>query len=231
MGELAPQLLEIYPYGYLMATPTYTKPPAYAAFLKSQLYYGAATIDPQYTGLYTTQAYTAEEEAAMRAAVAAYVDPAEFLMLNTTIPDTLRSKTTSSTTPEVVQTFIYCNNNFFGNATFNSIKTIFEYTTSDVSLWSTFTGSLTVTYDVYCYTRGITLSTNTIDLTDLANTWKTAALNLETGPRTVFRSFMIEGMRHVVADYDCLWNYIVGVSDPKLSVTIHAKQMLYYDII
>lgn len=200
-----------------------------AQIRNTPLYDGYSYTDPDLV-IYTKESLTNEQLSSLETIVQTYTDPAVFLVLNSTIPDTIRSKTTNSTTPEIVQTFIFTNTNLQGNGTFNAIKTVLEYHTDDVSQWADFTGPLTVDFQIYCYTRGISISTFTIDITNIADSWKQMALNNETGDRTVYRTFLIEGLRNSVATFDCLWNYILTVSDSKLKTTIHAKQMLYYDI-
>lgn len=200
-----------------------------ATICNTPKYNGYIYTDPDLT-IFTSEALSTEEFNSLQAIIQNYTDPAVFLVLNSTIPDTIRSNTTNSTSPEVVQTFIFTNTNQYGNGTFNAIKTVFEYATDDVSQWADFEGQLTVSFQIYCYTRGISISNFTINITDVANSWKQMAQNNETGYRTVYRTFVVEGLRNSVANYDCLWNYILGVFDSKLKTTIHAKQMLYYDI-
>lgn len=190
---------------------------------------GYSYTDPDLV-VYTSDDLSNEELSTLQTSIENYSDPAVFLVLNSTIPDTVRSATTNSTTPQTVQTFIYTNTNLNGNATFNAIKTVLEYSTDDVSQWADFTGPLTVNFEIFCYTRSITISNLNIDITSVGNNWKQMALNNNTGPHTVYKTFLIEGLRNSVAKYDCLWNYILSVSDSKLKTTIHAKQMLYYDI-
>lgn len=200
-----------------------------AAIRNTPLYNGYSYTDPDLV-IYTQESLTNEQLTSLETLIQNYVDPQVFLVLNSTIPDTIRSKTTNSTSPEVVQTFIFTNTNLQGNGTFNAIKTILEYSTDDVSQWVDFDGQLSVTFEIYCYTRSISISTHTIDITNVANSWKEMALNNETGNRKVYRTFQVEGLRNIVANHDCLWNYILSVSDSKLQATIHAKQMLYYDV-
>lgn len=203
---------------------------AFESVIRALPKYEAYTYTSPNLLVFTTEELTTEELAAWQTAINNYTDPAVFLVLNSTIPDTVRSITTNSTTPEVVQTFIFTNTNMYGSGTFNAIKTVLEYATNDVSEWADFSGNLSVTFKIYCYTRGVTISEFNINITDVANAWKQMALNDETGRRAVYRTFQVEGLRDSVANYDCLWNYIIGVSDSRLHATVHAKQMLYYDI-
>jgi len=214
------------------------------SFTKSDVQKPYALIDAlQNTGLYawltyespalvvgTTHELTNEELASLTSVIDNYTDPEIFLMLSSTIPDTLRSITTNSPTPEVVQGFIY-SNTFNDIGTFNAIKSVLEYQTNDVQNFIDFSGSCFVTYEIKCYTRNLVICSYQLDITDVCESWKTMAENNETGPKLVYKTFMVEGLRNLVADYDCIWNYIISVSNPNVNVTIHAKQMLYYNIL
>ncbi len=203
---------------------------AFDAFLRQLPKFHSFYFEEPNLVIFTTEPLSPEELNEIDSAIQNYTDPEVFLSLNSTIPDTVRSLTTNSTSPKVVQTFIYTNTNQQGSGVFNSIKTVLEYSTNDVSQWADFEGSLSVTFEIFCYTRQITISSHTIDITDVANSWKQKALSNETGFAAVYRTFQIEGLRHIVANFDCLWNYILSVSDARVFTTIHAKQMLYYDI-
>ena len=193
-------------------------------------YYSYFNYNGDTLTIVTTQALTTEELQTVQTLVDNYVDPEYFLTLTSSATDATRSYSTNSLTPEVVQSFIYTATDSLGNGTFNAIKTVIEYKTENVETWSTFTGPLTINFRIRCFTRDYLLSNNTITITDIGNTWKTAALNLETGKRSEYRTFMVEGLRNYVANYDCIWVYEVAVSDPRLYVTLHSKQMLYYNI-
>jgi hypothetical protein len=178
----------------------------------------------------TSRELTGQELTDLTELITNYTDPAVYLELLSTMTDASRSYQVNALSPSTVQSFIYTNTDSSGNGVFNAIKTILEFSTDDVALWSLFSGSLIVTYKLLCYTRNLTLFEETLDITDIANTWKSNALSLETGPKTVFRTHMVEGLRTVVADYDCVWNFMLTVSDAKLKTAIHCKQMLYYNI-
>lgn len=174
---------------------------------------------------------TEEELASLTTMINEYVDPAVFLRLCSTITDAGISTKTNSTTPEVVQTYIYTNTNTDGICVFNGIKTVLEYSTTNVEDFLNFEGTASVDFTIKCYTRNFVIYNTTIDITQICNDWKVLAQNGQTGVVKTYKTYMVEGLRDIVASYDCLWQYIIGVSNPSVYVVIHAKQMLYYDVL
>jgi hypothetical protein len=219
-----------------MAEYTFTKSGVYkTAALEQTLKttgpkYDSFTYQDSTVTVYTTSELTEPEVETYSAILEVYEDPEFFLTLNTTMTDSGMSHSTNSLVPEPIETFIYTNTNQYGDAVFNAIKTILEYTTEDVQAFLNASGSYSVHFEIRCYTRDITLESFDIDITDIVMGWKTMAENAVTGKQTVYRTFLIEGLRHKVASYDCLWNYYVAVSDANIFVTAHGRQMLYYDI-
>lgn len=215
---------------YTFSKPGIEKPDAFHQLMVAVPYYDGWSYDSGILNVITLQELSPAQYTALQTTVENYTDPAVYLILDSTVPDTVRSATTNATSPTIVQTFIYSNTNIQGMGVFNAIKSVLEYATQDVSEWVDFTGTLTVGFEIYCYTRKIVIHSTTLDITSVANEWKQAALDGHTGPAFVYRTYQVEGLRGVVANHDCLWNYILHVSDPKLYVTVHAKQMLYYQV-
>lgn len=196
-------------------------------------YDGANYNDPSLT-VYTTAPLSQQDLTTLTDLVNNYVDPEFFLTLSYTSTDTTFSEKTNSTTPDTVQSFFYSTTGANGNGTFNAIKSVIEYSTNNVAYWSNFSGSLTATFSIKCYTRDYVLTNDSIDITDIANTWKSMALADPIGSigqqDKVYRTFMVEGLRNYVANYDCVWVYVISVSNPNVYMCVQAKQMLYYDI-
>lgn len=204
---------------------------AFDAFVRQLPHYESYTFTDPNLVYTSTESLDEATLSSIQSSIENYTDPEVFLQLISTLPDTIRSSTTNSDTPEVVQTFIYTVGSINSNGTFNAIKTVLEYQTNDITQFLDFNDTCFVTFEIFCYTRGITISSYNIDITDIVNTWKTNAQNNQTGHCRIFKTFMVEGLRNSVANYDCLWNYKLAVSNPNINVTIHAKQMLYYDIL
>jgi hypothetical protein len=196
--------------------------------------YTGASYDEPSLSVVTSVALSESELTALGELITNYSDPAVFLELISTSTDATRSETTNSSTPSVVQSFIYSVTGADGNGVFNAIKSVIEYRTDDVSYWANFSGSLTATVSIKCYTRDYTFTTETLDITSVANSWKAMALDDPSGTVNkvdkVYKTCMLEGLRNFVANYDCIWVYVISVSNPNVYMTIHAKQMLYYNV-
>lgn len=216
---------------YNFVKPNVLKAYALDSVLKSTPFYTGLTYNqPESLIVYTSQELSSEQYQTLSGLIESFTDPEVFLSLVASVPDTLRSSTTSSSTPEVVQTFIYSNTFNGVTGTFNAIKTVLEYKTNNVQNFVNFSGQCFVTFEIYCYTRNFLIASHQLDITDVCESWKQSALEGSSDPAVIYKTFMVEGLRNVVANYDCLWNYKLSVSDPNVQATIHAKQMLYYDL-
>lgn len=205
------------------------------AFEKNVVRTFAKFVDYSYSdpnlSINTSSDLTEEELASLTTMINEYTDPAIFLRLCSTITDAGISTKTNSSIPEVVQTYIYTNTNNDGICVFNGIKTVLEYSTNNVEEFLNFEGTVSVDFTIKCYTRNFVIHNSTLDITQICNDWKVLAQNGQTGVVKTYKTFMVEGLREIVANYDCLWQYIIGVSDPLVYVMLHAKQMLYYDVL
>jgi len=218
-----------------MATYNFTKagiqkPFAFDPYLKANfpLYEDFTYTDPDLS-IDTTQVLTQPELDQLTTLVNDYVDPAEFLVLNTTDADSSRSLSTTSSSLATVQTFIFSPSDANG-AVFDAMKTVIEYTTSDITAFSGSTGA-SASFQIYDYTRSVPISTTNIDVSDIVTTWNTNAGLGGTGPATVYRSVLVQGLRHQIANYDCIWQFKISISDPNITVTTHSIQRLYYDVL
>lgn len=207
------------------------KPPAFDAYLRENfpLYEDFSYTDPNLT-IDTTQTLTETELTILTTLVNDYVDPTEFLVLNTTIVNSSWSKAATLPTLTSVHTFIFTPKSPDGTAVFDGMKTIFEYTTSDITAFSGVTGAV-ATFQIYDYTRSTPISTNNLDISDIVTDWNTQATGGATGSNTVYRSFIAQGLRHQIANYDCIWQFRISVSVPNISVRTHSIQKLYYDVL
>lgn len=180
----------------------------------------------------TVDPLTPEQLQQLQEIVENFQDPAVFLELNSTITDVTTSKTTNSQTPENIKTFIYASKNQTGDATFNALKTVVDYSCTSTQPFIDVDTSvpITSTIQIFCQTRNVLLESHTIDITDIVLDWKNKAQNGDLSAQTVYRTFMIEGMRVKVANYDCVWHVKAAVSDANISLTLHGMQFLYYDV-
>jgi hypothetical protein len=212
---------------------TVSKPYALDAQIRQHFptFDGHAYNDPSLT-LFFTSELTQESLDSLSQLVNDYTDPEVFLQLNTTMTDSTLSKSTTSSTPEPIQTFIFTNTNMFGSGVFNALKTVIEYSCNDVQDFASVDPQQTfsATFQILCYTRNLLLQSHNVDITDIVQSWRSQALANETGPRSTFRSFMLEGMRNQVANYDCIWQFCAASPHPNVVITKHAMQTLFYDL-
>jgi hypothetical protein len=145
--------------------------------------------------------------------------------------DPYRSIATSSATPIPVLTFIMsCNDP--NHAMLNAFKTVMEYSTKDVALFQSASTDCTLSFELYNHSTDVLLTSATVDVSDIVQSWKTMAQNGETGPASVYRSFMIEGLRHYLDQTsDCIWQFKIGISNADVCVVSHSVQSLYYQVL
>jgi hypothetical protein len=161
-----------------------------------------------------------------------YTDPAVYLQLNSTTTDVNTSRTTNSTTPETVKTFIFTCTNQFGTGVFNAIKTVVEYSCTSTTPFASFESTnASAIIEFYDRSRDIVLESHTINISDIIADWKEYAENGDSSAKSVFRSFMVEGMRNHSASFDTIWQIKAGVSDSNIRMTLHGLQFLYYDLL
>ena len=61
--------------------------------------------------------------------------------------------------------------------------------------------------------------------------WNADANASGTGSRVDYETFMIQGLRTKVANYDCIWQLKLAVSDPRMSARLNSLQTLYYNLL
>lgn len=217
-------------YNYIK--PNVNIPNALTEYLQNNypLFGNMSYSDPDLT-VNTTSLLTSEQETEAQTVVDNYVDPDEFLTLDVTTTDFSWSKSTNSADPVAVQTFIFSPNTPNANgSTFDALKTVMDYSTDDVSVFSNGPTGCTVTFQIYDQTRDYLLVNNSIDITDIVTTWQGLAQGGATGPQKVLRSHLVQGLRNLITNYDCIWQLQYGVTDPNVTVRSHGVQSLYYNI-
>lgn len=204
---------------------------AFEAYLEQNFpqYQDFSYTDPDLV-INTTVVLDGPQLADLQTLVDDYTDPDVFLLLDTTTTDACCSMYTSSPIPENVLSFIFSPVNPVGSSTFNALKTVMEYSTEDISAFANGNTSCTVIFEIFDYTRDIQISSNTLDITDILEAWQTLA-QTQSGPQYKLRSFMIEGLRNVIANYDCIWQFKISVSNPNVRVRTNSMQRLYYEIL
>lgn len=207
--------------------------PLYASITASQ---EAGATDVQVT-VATTRALTADEQAGLAAVVAAYVDPACWLTFDHTENFCMDTDTTNGTDAQsaaVLATFIispYLDRGADGTV-LDSIKSILRYDTPDLAAladWDAAASPMTVRVELYDYTHGAPVRAQTVDASDIVAAWREQARGGQAGPAAaVWRSLQLYGLMSVCPTSDCIWQFRLSVSDPRLHVAMGGLQKLYY---
>jgi hypothetical protein len=207
-------------------------PDAFQVYLTQNypLFEGMTYTDPDLE-VYTSGVLDGAQEITAQSVVDAYVDPAEYLTLNYTATDHTWSKATTESTPTVVETFIFSPNtpNADGGV-FDAVKTVMSYTTDDVTLFETGPTACTITFQIYDATRNLVLTEHFIDISDILEDWQADAIAQGTGSRIAHRTFMAQALRHVMVNYDTIWQLRYATSDSRVKVRSHGFQSLYYNV-
>lgn len=183
-----------------------------------------------YTGTEATINFRAPlsdaDSAHLGAFVSGYVDPPVYLRLHHSETSPATSTAVTSTTLVPVNTLIYTNTNLGGGSgiALDAVKTILSFTAEDGSALGDLT-SASAQIAIDCKTRGIRLSTVTVDFTDVLEAWQAAGIS---GPQNFLRCAMFSGLIHKVSSYDCIWQYSLAVSDSRFSVSMNGLQNFYY---
>lgn len=171
------------------------------------------------------------ESDALTAYMNGYVDPEVYLDLQNTTTDTFRTSRINSSTPKDVQLFFYPHQTLSTDLVFNAIKTLFMLECDDITTMIVFSGQASMTYRIYCETRGVEIFTESIDITDICNEWKQQAIGGAMGHVSTYKTHMCEGLRAIVANFDCVWLYQLSISNTNVYTSILSKQMLYYQLL
>ncbi len=219
-----------------MATYNFTKsgilkPYALDVYLKNNfaLYEDFSYSDPDLS-IDTTAVLTNSELDTLTTLVENYVDPAVFLQLDMTINDASMSDRTSQSVLTPVNSFIFSPLNPIGSSTFNALKVILEYATSDIALFATGSVAGTAVFQIYDYTQSVIIGEIEIDITSIFTAWQTAA-QTESGPRYTLKTIMLEGLRNVVSETDCIWQFKLSISNANASVRTTGMQRLFYNLL
>lgn len=166
---------------------------------------------------------SAEEEAGLAALVGAYVDPVHWLVLNKTESNCTNSDPSNSATPIVHQSFIMSPN--IDNIVVDSMKIVVQYdgTPSDFSGFDAATEAPTLTLELYDLTRGISITSVSVDLRPIALAWKAG----EASPK--WKTTQFYGLMEKITGYDCIWQVKGSISDPRITYRLNCMQKIYYE--
>jgi hypothetical protein len=183
----------------------------------------------------STIALSESQLAELTTFVEQYEDPEVYLELSntTSFPAMFREVTTA--TPSIVATFMSTASAGPEDTqnVLNAFKTIFEYRLPDISTAASLPSSANLTFTLYDETRKWQLETHTINISNVLQEFKQNLLDTPsaTGPRSILKSFMVEGLRNFRTNHDCIWSVRISLSvENAIAVTMHSMQALFYNI-
>lgn len=164
-----------------------------------------------------------------------YVDPSVFLQFHHTETIALHSHFTkdtdisSSDDLSIIQTLIFSANKCNGGDVLDTAKTVVEYYCPNPQLFTETSGSIIL--ELYDITRDVIISSQTIDLEEIATNWNTLAASGSTSPNTMYKSFSFTGLMNKTPSYDCIWQFRGVASHASFTFRINGLQYIYYDIL
>lgn len=186
--------------------------------------------------IYTTISLSTDELTTLTNLVNNYVEPIYYFPGKWgIINNPTRSTSTNDITPNLVFTWIYPGQlSVLGGQTkgpggvINEIKTLVQYDIDDITTASAITNP-TVTIEIFDSTRNYSVVTEVIDASSVVSGWVTKAQNGATGTASTTNSMMFYDMWGHFPNYDVILNFIVTVSDPKITVTLNTLQYICYN--
>lgn len=148
-----------------------------------------------------------------------------------TITKPILSRETNQRETNTLMTFIMPVNELIPETvTFGSLKTVLELTLSDQdSIVGDADTRLVVDFQLYCQTRKLVLRKIQVDCSDILTSFKTiASSNRTSSVLRDYKSVQLSGLKEFLPDYDCVWQFKVGVSNPLVSVALNGLQSLYF---
>jgi hypothetical protein len=176
------------------------------------------------------RALTDQELADITAQMQAHSDPPYWLSLAKVESMNLSCGLTNTSATIPVNTFIFCPNDLT-DSKLDSLKILVHYQTLAIENFINFDESTTntLTIELFCMTRNIILKVAIIDINSVLSEWKTKANNSETGEVNRWKTSQLYNMHTLVANYDCVWQFRVGVSNPLVYVALDSLERIFYD--
>lgn len=185
--------------------------------------------------IYTNNPLTDIELTNLTTLINSYVDPAVFLAFDhaETLPLHSNFNTDADTDiinqKSVIQTFIYSTLNIRKPTVLDAMKTIVEYNCPNVQNYlNTTTGNISL--EIYDTTRNVSITTNIIDLNEIAVNWNILAQTGSTEGNTIYRSALFTGLMNKSPDYDVVLQLRGLTSDSKCEFRCHSLQFIYYNV-
>lgn len=210
-----------------------TKAAAFNAYLRARTpNFNGVVNSPSQVTIFTTQELSEQDRSKLQSDIEAYIDPEYWLVLDHTESIPFTSSVSSGSSPFVIQSYIESPPNTNDGTVCDSIKTIIEYSTSDVTVfsnWDVNTHPLTATFDIYCLSYNNVVVSVDINLNEVGQKWKDDANNGKTGPAIYWKSLQLVGLKDKYpVDADCIRQYRISLSDTNISAKMNCLQKLFY---
>lgn len=185
--------------------------------------------------IYTNNPLTDIQLTNLTTLINSYVDPAVFLIFShaETLPLHSHFNTDTDTNiidrKSVIQTFIYSTLNIKKPTVLDAMKTIVEYNCPNVQNYLNITTG-NISLEINDITRNVSITTNIIDLNEIAVNWNILAQTGSTEGNTVYRSTLFTGLMNKSPDYDVALQLRGSTSDSKCEFRCHSLQFLYYNV-
>lgn len=176
---------------------------------------------------------TQEQETQLDTIIDGYVDPPYFLTLAGTEENFFNSSLcVNSTTPFLIQTFIVTPtrkmySEQLGNistvlADMKVVSTIEIEDTNALQTWDSSNNPVEMTITIFDVTRNIDIKTCVFDVSDVVLDMKM------NGGVDRWKTYQIYGLKDLIADYDCIWQFKIHINNPMVGVGLNSLQRLYY---
>jgi len=177
---------------------------------------------------------TEEDWVAIQLALQSYTEPVEYLILHHTDDHFLNTIETNSNDLTVLQSFIQSppvtdlmSDKANIPMVLNDMKVICCLRVDNSSVltsWDSVNDPITITFQIYDKTRDTIISTQTLDISNIA-------LNFKNGTTTVdYKTVQIYGLRDVIDTYSCIWQFRTSISNSNIYLSINGAQKLYYQV-
>lgn len=111
-----------------------------------------------------------------------------------------------------------------------SLKTIIGTHTNNVENFANYSGTDTVTIQLYSLTLDTLIIENVINLAEVTSAWKTKALANETGKVDTWKTHQVFGIDNYLPSYDCIWQWRVSCTHPDIEISLNGQQRLFYRV-
>lgn len=212
---------------------TINRPNAFNVYITTNISWMDAFDGINMTGnqitINSTRVLTIEEQDQLDTLVTNYVDPPYHLVYSDSISASMDTIFTSDPGlviegKRVLQTFIFSISDEPAKV-IDSIKTVVQYHCLDVSD-PPVNGEIDVL--IWDMTRDTLIAEINCPLDEIQTKWDDMNSQTLTGPDTVFKTLMIEGLSTLTPDHACVWQIRGSTNSSKFDFKLNGLQTIYY---